>query len=346
MQMKLEDYATYREITSQTIAWAQAIEVVNSTTLPDLSDFDYAVFTGCGSTYYLSIAVASMFQSLTGIPAKAVPASDLLFNSRSSLPQTNGRRTVKILLVAFSRSGSTSETIKAVEKFQFGNNGYVITISNYDEALSQLADISIVIPAGQEVSIAQTRSFASMYVAGILLCTWISSRNDLSILAPKIPEIGSRLLETYTGIAQQLGEDLDTEKFYFLGSGFQYGLACELSLKFKEMTLTHSEPFHFLEFRHGPMSMVDKRTAIVGFVSERNFRSEICVLSEMQALGGKTFTLGESGTDVQFLSSLPEELQGVLYLPVLQLTAFYRSLKKGLNPDSPKNLSAVVKLTL
>jgi glucosamine--fructose-6-phosphate aminotransferase (isomerizing) len=34
----------------------------------------------------------------------------------------------------------------------------------------------------------------------------------------------------------------------------------------KEMSLSHSEPFHFMEFRHGPMSMVTDTTAIVGLV--------------------------------------------------------------------------------
>ena len=56
--------------------------------------------------------------------------------------------------------------------------------------------------------------------------------------------------------------------------------------------------------------------------------------------------MGESGTDISFTSQLPEQIRGVLYLPIMQLMAFYRSICKGLNPDSPKNLSAVVNLEL
>jgi glucosamine--fructose-6-phosphate aminotransferase (isomerizing) len=114
----------------------------------------------------------------------------------------------------------------------------------------------------------------------------------------------------------------------------------------KEMTLTHSEPFHFLEFRHGPMSMVNKKAVVVGLISESNFSHEKAVLNEMQALGGKIVALGESGVDIAFESGIPESVRGVLYLPVLQLMAFYRSLAKGLNPDRPNNLEAVVKLDL
>ena len=66
----------------------------------------------------------------------------------------------------------------------------------------------------------------------------------------------------------------------------------------------------------------------------------------MKAKGATIVALGESGGDVAFESRIPESVRGVLYLPVLQLMAFYRSLAKGLNPDRPNNLSAVIQLDL
>jgi glucosamine--fructose-6-phosphate aminotransferase (isomerizing) len=55
-------------------------------------------------------------------------------------------------------------------------------------------------------------------------------------------------------------------------------------------------------------------------------------------------SLGESDADVAFESQLPEEVRNVLYLPVLQLMAYYRAQAKGLDPDNPRNLSAVIYL--
>ena len=144
--------------------------------------------------------------------------------------------------------------------------------------------------------------------------------------------------------AKEIGENLNFDSFYFLGSGIRYGLACEGNLKMKEMTLTHSEPFHFLEFRHGPMSMVNENAVVVGLLSDANRVHEAKVLAEMEELGGTVVSLGESEANVCFESGIPESVRGVLYLPVLQLMAFYRSLAKGLNPDRPANLTAVVKL--
>jgi glucosamine--fructose-6-phosphate aminotransferase (isomerizing) len=81
---------------------------------------------------------------------------------------------------------------------------------------------------------------------------------------------------------------------------------------------------------------------VVGLLSDSNRQYEQKVLSEMEALGGTVVSLGERDAMVAFQSQVPEAVRGVLYLPFLQLMACYRSLSKGLNPDRPTNLSAVV----
>jgi glucosamine--fructose-6-phosphate aminotransferase (isomerizing) len=133
---------------------------------------------------------------------------------------------------------------------------------------------------------------------------------------------------------------------FFLGSGPRLGLAKEVSLKLKEMSQTVSEPFHFLEFRHGPISMVDEHTLVVGMVSEGGYDHEMAVMKDVRRLGGKTLTLGEKGTDIEWKSGIAEYARNVLYLPVLQLFAYHRAVYLGKNPDTPRNLAAVVELDL
>ncbi len=334
------DNATFREITSQTPAWQEALEVTCRASLPQPGDYEQALFTGCGSTFYLSLSAAALFQQLTGCSARAVPAGELLLNPRTVL---TGRKT---LLVAVSRSGTTTETVRAVEEFRLEERGRVVVISNNEGLLAGMGDSQLIIPGGREESVAQTRSFASMYVAATAFAARSAGRDDLLKSMAGLPEEGERLIAEYEALARRLGTDLEVDRFYFLGSGPQYGLACEASLKMKEMTLTHSEPFHFFEFRHGPKAMVTGSTVVVGLVSESNASREVCVLNEMQALGGRTVQLAQSGAEVALQSQVPECVRGVLYLPFLQLMAFHRSLGKGLNPDRPKNLTAVVRLNL
>ncbi len=331
---------TYTEIKSQTAAWAQALDMTRAATLPNPADYEQVIFTGCGSTYYLSLAAAALYQELTGRPARAIPGGELLLNNKTILTSA------KTLLVAISRSGTTTETVRAAEQFKRERRGELLVISNYDEVLSKPADFQILIEKGQEESVAQTRSFASMYVAVTAFCARAAGRDDLLTAMEKLPEAGDRLMGRYEAQAKSIGENLSFDRFYFLGSGIRYGLACEVNLKMKEMTLTHSEPFHFLEFRHGPMSMVSERAVVLGLRSDVNAAHEQKVLDEMRAKGGTILSLAEADADIAFESGIPEPARAVLYLPVLQLMAYHRSIAKGLNPDRPNNLTAVIKLDL
>jgi len=339
---------TREEIISQPSAWRDALEVV-ARVRPAVeaifrADFDQVIFTGCGSTYYLSLAGAAFFQKATGKMARAVPAGEFLLYPDAAVGQIGRRRS---LLIAVSRSGSTTETIRAVEQFKSWNCGSVIAITNYgDQPLARMADVALVIEKGQESSVAQTRSFAAMYVAAAAVSLLAGGHSDEYKAMQHLPAAGEKLIKSYDELAKMYGERMDIDRVYFLGSGHLYGLACEANLKMKEMTLTHSEPFHFLEFRHGPMSMIKETALIVGLVSEQNLSHEIAVLDEMRELGGHVLALGENKLDVNFGSGLPELCRGILYLPVLQLMAYYRSMAKGLDPDRPANLTAVVTLSL
>ncbi len=338
--MKAGQY-TYTEIMSQPEVWSETLQ-----TLQDyVSDikrmlskgYDQILFTGCGSTYYLALAAASLYQKTTGIPAKGLPASEIWL-----YPDFSYNKNHKTLLVAISRSGTTTETLRAVEHFKHHAKGDVLTLSCYPTTLSTLGDLNIVLAAGQEQSIAQTRAFTVLYLATTAL-SMIQENKSLETLRP-LSATCKHLLSTHAAMAKSFGSNLELERFYFLGSGPRYGLACELSLKMKEMTLSHSEPFHFMEFRHGPKSMVNDQTLIIALLSETNLAHEQAVLKDMEKQGAQILSLAETNASISFASSIPEDYRNVLYLPIIQLLAFDRSIAKGLNPDKPNNLEAVVVL--
>jgi len=71
MERPVQTSATYSEITTQMAAWEEGLSVVaeRAEELVDLwahQRFDLVLFTGCGSTYYLALAAAALFQELTG----------------------------------------------------------------------------------------------------------------------------------------------------------------------------------------------------------------------------------------------------------------------------------------
>jgi glucosamine--fructose-6-phosphate aminotransferase (isomerizing) len=343
---------TLDEILTQSVAWQGALEEVKNrqAALKNIwgeNRFSEILVTGCGSTYYLSLAVAPLLQQQLGKRARAVPASELLF-----FPDTVLSSGSNPLLVTISRSGRTTETIRATQQYRaLRQQGTVLNIGCYADAeLVTLSDLALVIQEGQEQSVVQTRSFSAMLVAAQATVAALVDGQQFDEMK-KLPANGEQLIATYHDLARQLGQDARFERFYFLGSGLHYGLACEANLKMKEMSLSISEAFHFMEFRHGPMSMVNEHTLVVGLLSDTARPYELAVLREMRALGAQTLVLSEQAVTEQeadyqicFDSSLPESSRSVLYLPVLQLLGYYRAVLNGQNPDQPHNLTAVVTL--
>jgi glucosamine--fructose-6-phosphate aminotransferase (isomerizing) len=336
---------TREEIHSQPEAWQAALQILTDMkrelkTWIASKEITQVVFTGCGSTYYLSLAAAALLTEMSGHIGLALPASELWLNPGIVLLKKKGT-----LLVAVSRSGETTETLNACREFKTRKSGRLLTLSCYPGCtLSALGDMNIVLPSGMEQSVAQTRAFSTLYLATVVLVALAAGdETGISQLA-RLPEAGRRLINQVAPLASDLGRNLSLDRFYFLGSGARYGLAAELSLKMKEMTLSHSEPFHFLEFRHGPMSMVTESTLMTGLVSHRNGVNERKVLDEMKSMGARVLRIGEKGEEVAFESELEESMRNILYLPVGQMLAFERSLAKELDPDKPTHLEAVVKL--
>lgn len=337
---------TWREIQSQPHVWPRVLEVVQThakalQALFDHGKFEAIVVTGCGSTYYLAVAAATLLQTLTGLPARGVPASEIWLDGDAVFPRNKWT-----LLVAVSRSGETTETTRAISRFRARGDGMVLTLSCYEgRSHSQMGDLNLLFPDAQEESIAQTRAFSSLYLATAAIAALWAGRNDLIGELAQLPAAAQAILRESLPLAQQLARNPELKRVFFLGSGARYGLACELSLKMKEMSLSDSEPFHFLEFRHGPQSMAGPEALIVGLLSQTNRAHEQAVLEEMRAFGATVVAIGPDG-DVPFAIDASDEARGALYLLFGQMLAYERAMWHGLDPDRPHNLDAVVRLDM
>jgi glucosamine--fructose-6-phosphate aminotransferase (isomerizing) len=343
---------TWQEILSQPQVWRATLEVFAAGRAAlegflDQADFDQILVVGCGSTHYLAHTAAATLTHSGGIPARALPASELwLFPGIVSASEA--------MLLAVSRSGTTTETLQALDRFREAGNGPVLTVTCYPHsALAQQADFALVAPDGQEQSIAQTRSFTSMLLLTQALAAVLGRDEGMLERLRRLPDALEDVVDRLGDLPRRLGEDQDIERLFFLGGGPLHGLASEAMLKTKEMSLSYAEAYYPLEFRHGPMSMVDGHTLVVGFLSDTGLAEELRVLQDMQGLGARTLALVEDGSvfadwqpdhTVELRSGLGEWERGLLYLPMLQRLAYHRALAKGLDPDRPTNLKAVVEL--
>lgn len=345
--MNVRGQYTYPEILYQSEAWTATLDEAQrraASLTPWLRrSWTETLFTGCGSPHYISHSAAVIWRAWTGRPARAFPASELWLAPDLVLPQPGS------LLVATSRSGETTETLRAIDRYsaKHGEDWLAITC-DAESALGRRAPQVLVTRKAEEQSIAQTRSFSTMLLLTQALAALAGGRSLDSLAA--LPTHAERLIQEYEPLTQSLAYAPSLQRFTFLGSGVNYGLACEAMLKMKEMSLAPSEAFHTLEFRHGPKSVVGPDMLVVGLVSEATRAPELAVLAEMRDLGATVLALSETsrGVKADYVVELDCGLDDItrvpLLLPVLQLLAYHHAMAKGLDPDRPTNLDAVVKL--
>jgi glucosamine--fructose-6-phosphate aminotransferase (isomerizing) len=344
--------ATLIEILSQPLCWTTCLkDLLESGTLKNiaakLSRAQEWLFIGCGSSYYVAQAAAATMTALTAMPSRAVPASEiLLFPELILIPE----RCVPVLI---SRSGRTSEVLKAAEALRARGIETLGISCAPGQKLETLVTNAIVLPAADEQSTVMTRSFTSMLMALQALAATISGREDFLASQQAIVKPAEKLLDAVPRRLSKFVEQHQFADYVCLGQGPLFGIACESALKLTEMSLSYGQSFHTLEFRHGPKSIVSEDTLIMFLLSESGFKSEVEVLEEIKALGGTTMVIANRASErvraaadllIELDIQAPELARLPLYLPSQQLMGLYTGLKKGLDPDNPKNLSRVVLL--
>lgn len=344
---------TLSEILSQPHCWRQCLgELVESKDLASASRLAKPgaewLFVGCGSSYYLAIAAASTFSHL-GLQARAVPASEILLYPDLAMPL--GREYVPVMI---SRSGLTSEVLRATRMLESDRNLRTIAITCANgQSLESLASVTLKLPAADEKSMVMTRSFTSMLLGLQYLGASVSRDSSFCDALMRLPEQVLPLLEDASVRLQKFVQSHSYADYVFLAQGPLFGIANEAMLKVMESSCSYAQVFHALEFRHGPKSIAGPDTLIAFFLSESSYESELEVLQEMKQLGSATLVVSNlvdarAREAADFFIELgldtPEHARLAAYTIWGQLVGVYAGLKKGLNPDSPKNLTRVVVL--
>ena len=340
---------TLKEIGEQPDAWAAAIRTFDARSAEVQRFFqkrspDEVIFTGCGSSYYLSLSAATAFQQVTGVRANAVPASEIL-----QYPGGVFVKGSRPILVASSRSGTTTETLRTLEVARRRGIPRLSLTCAPRSPLARQADLSLHSPKGGERSVVMTKSFSSLLLLGLLLGESCGSDPVLHRTLRRLPALGRRVVKVALGLTREIGTG--ASRFVFLGAGPMHGIAREAMLKMTEMAQRPAVAYHPLEFRHGPIAVAGPGTVAVLLGSRSGARLEADLVRNLRRFGAMVLylrdewkALAEADVDVALDMGLPDEARCILYLLFAQGLAYYRSVGAGLNPDRPRHLTSVVRL--
>src|SRR5215472_9732667 len=344
---------TLSEILSEPQCWADCLLALQQSgeietalrQLPPRSDW---LFIGCGSSFYIAQTAASSWTALTDQRARAVPASEVLLFPGLV---TSGAPCQPVLI---SRSGHTSEVLKAAEYLESKEDIRTLAITCVDgQQLEKISTATLHMLAADEQSMVMTRSFTSMLLGLQVLAASVGKQNAFLESLEKLPALAQATLDTLPSRIRQFVDERIFADYVFLGQGPFYGVASEAMLKVKEMSCSYAQCFHTLEFRHGPKAIVSSETLLTFLLSESGYEAEREVLEEVKSLGGTTVVVTNTADDaarrsadilVELNLDVAEYARLTTYLLTGQLLGLFTGLKKGFDPDRPRNLSRAVVL--
>jgi len=222
------------EIFSQPEIWEQTMAFYPSVAHLLPAAGERVAFVGCGTSWFMSMAMASLRESLGLGESDAFTANEFPLNRKYDR------------IVAISRSGTTTEVVDLLAKIT-GTPTVIIT-AVAGSPVTVNADETILIDFADEESVLQTR-----YATAVLTLLRTHFGQDLSSLPDQCREILNAPLDP------QL---LDCEQISFLGTGWTVGLAHEAALKTRESSQFWAEAYPAMDYRHGPISIAQPGRAV------------------------------------------------------------------------------------
>ncbi|MGW3108116.1 SIS domain-containing protein [Streptomyces sp. NPDC001100] len=189
---------------------------------------------GCGTSYFMAQAVAALREGAGQGETDAFAASEF----------PHGRPYDRVL--ALTRSGTTTEVLELLGQLKGRIRTTAITADPHTPVMAA-ADEIVVLDFADERSVVQTR-FATTAVT--LLRAHLGLHTDTPVA------------DARTALAAELPQQLVAcTQFTFLGRGWTVGLANEAGLKMREASLSWTEAYPAMEYRHGPISITTHGTA-------------------------------------------------------------------------------------
>lgn len=336
---------TWTELISQPQSWKRLLErLKEGENLPDIDPgaFDEIVLLGSGTSYYLALAAADWIRRRYPHPVvRAVPSCEIMLDAEEAGTRQGTRR----LAIAFSRSGESSEALLALKILKLAGFSTLAVGCTQQSRMMALTDQAFHVPEGQEDGLVMLRSFTSMLVAVQYLFGTPEDRAALELL----PQAGQAIIETRAEEIRALAEKRPFDRFVFLASGPGYPIAVEASLKIQEMSISTSEAYHSLEYRHGPKATADAQTLIT-LIPISDAAHGLPLARDLKALGATLLVSGVGASDYAQIADLAIEAPGeltqaqasALALLPMQMLAFATAIRCGNDPDAPVNLSKVV----
>ncbi len=323
-------------------------------------EIDLIVLVARGTSDHAALYAQYIFQYLNGIPvALATPSIVTLYGARLHLPHA--------LVIGISQSGAAPDVTGVVQQAR-ESGALTVGVTNVEGSLlAGAAEYALYCAAGQELSIAATKTYTTTCAILAQLAAHLPGGEALAAYIDRLPELAAAALLSEAVVSASVPRYVHARDCVVLGRVFNYSTARETALKLAETCYLVATPFSTADFRHGPTAIIEYGRPVVLYAPPGRTLADtyelLKLLSEKEA---DTIVIAEdprllelattpiqvqlptldgriTGHEASAPIDVAELLSPIPYIVYGQFLALHLSLSKGLNPDKPRGLTKVTK---
>jgi glucosamine--fructose-6-phosphate aminotransferase (isomerizing) len=312
-----------------------------------IEDYETLVIIGCGTSFYSAKVATFYFKEITHF--NTILALDGCEFSYNDIPKNT-----TTLAILISQSGETRDLIVCLEILKEKQITTIGCINKVDSLLATETDGGVYLNAGIERGVASTKSFTSQLIVLKMISLLFSERNIKSIL-----NIRKKSIERIINLTNTIDYVLNNTKIveyaekiknktslFLLGKGIYFPIAEEGTLKIKELSYIHAEAYSGSALKHGPFSLLQDGFPVILIIhKDIHYKKMRITFEEIKTRKGDILVLTNDSDfphHQKIVINDENTVSEIQYIILLQRLAYYLAIKKGINPDYPRNLAKVV----
>jgi glucosamine--fructose-6-phosphate aminotransferase (isomerizing) len=308
------------------------------------ADASYITIAARGTSDNAATFGKYVFASFNHLPvALATPSLYTLYHAPPRLAHS--------LVVAISQSGESPDIVAVVEEARRQDAPTLVITNSGGSPLARVADHVILQHAGEEKTIAATKTYTTQLGALALLSIALAQDDARRRELQAIPDALAQAVTLDRAAEQGATRWREKQACLVIGRGYNYATAFEIALKLKELAYVIAEPFSSADFLHGPMALIQGGFPVLLIAPRgRVYGGLVAVARELKKRGADLAIISDEAevlalADVPLALpvSLPEWLSPLIAVVPGQLLAHYLTVAKDFDPDHPRGLTKVTR---
>ncbi len=312
------------------------------------------VITACGTAMHAGMVGRILMERLLRIPVSVEIASE--FRYADPILDENS------LVILVSQSGETADTLAALRLAKEKGAKTLAIVNVKGSSIARESDHVFYTHAGPEIAVASTKAYTAQLTAFYLLAFRFAyvlgkrTGEEISLCMEELNKVSEKIENVISqkDKIKELSKRLISAKdLFFIGRNLDYALACEGSIKLKEITYIHSEAYAAGELKHGTLSLITEGIPVIALATQTEVGAKmISNVKEVHARGAMVVLIANETVAEESEKSIADEVILIptgndMFAPfsvavLLQMIAYYTSAYRGLDVDQPRNLAKSV----